>query len=76
MDVSSKIRDEKRRKELYNLMEENTSEGEWIVRTSAEFCDNADIISEIETLQKMFTDILDMAKKYLHLQNYGKKIHV
>ena len=63
LDVSSKIRDEKKRKELYNLMEENTSEGGWIVRTSAEFCDNADIISEIETLQKMFTDILDMAKK-------------
>ena len=63
IEVSPKIDDEELRDSLGQLVDENTEEGGWVVRTFAKQAKKEDILAEIKSLQNLFDDIMAKAKK-------------
>lgn len=63
IEISNKITDEEKREEIYNLVAENSEYGGWIIRTHAAEARKEAILSEIESLQKDFDELIAQAKK-------------
>ena len=63
IEVSTKIDDEDLRDSLGQLIDENTEDGGWVVRTFAKQAKKEDILAEIKELKNKFEDIMSMAKK-------------
>lgn len=62
ISVSSKVAEEDRKNELYNLVADNSETGGWIIRTHAAEVKNEDIIQEMKELEAVFDDIMAKAK--------------
>ena len=62
IDISSKIEDEEKREELYELMSERTADGGWVVRTNAAQISEEELLKEAETLKNSFEEMIAKAK--------------
>ena len=62
VDISSKIEDEEKREELYELMSERTADGGWVVRTNAAQISKEDLLREAEMLKNSFEEMIAKAK--------------
>ena len=63
IEISSKIEDEIKREDLYNLVVKNSNEGGWIVRTSATDSTKEYVLSEMQDLKKKFDNIIAKARE-------------
>lgn len=63
IEVSAKIQDETVRDDLGQFVDENATDGGWVVRTFAEKAKKEDIADEIKNLQQLFDNIMMKAKK-------------
>ena len=62
IDVSGKISDENKQKELGELLAKNVDSGGWIIRTHAQEATEDEIVAEIKLLQNRFAEIIAKAK--------------
>lgn len=63
IEISSKIVDEDKKEELYNLVVANCQNGGWIIRTFAAEVAHEDIVEEAKKLEDVFDKLLLEAKK-------------
>lgn len=62
IEISSKIEEEAKREELYNIVAQNCDNGGWIIRTAAENSPKEFVLDEMQELQKKFNMIISKAK--------------